>query len=60
MELLINISLFCLALVGLIILIVGFEIALGVYEQHKINKIYHQYIKMCEDESYYLERESKD
>lgn len=51
MEIILNITAFCLSVVALMILYIGFEIALGLYEQHKINKMYHKYKRMCEDGS---------
>lgn len=67
MEILINITVFCMSVAGCMLVYIGYQLVKHTYQKHKTNKMYDKYEKMCEDgciefsdESYYLERESRD
>ena len=67
MEIIFNITVFCMSVAGCMLVYIGYQLVKYTYQQHKTDKLYDKYERMCEDgsiefsdELYYLERESRD
>jgi len=51
MEIILNITLFCLAVTVFMLLYIGYQVVIHLYQQHKIDKINDRYERMREDGS---------
>ena len=51
MEILINITVFCMSVAGCMLVYISYQLIKYIYQQHKIDKMYDKYERMCEDGS---------
>lgn len=51
MEIILNITVFLLSVTACMIVYIGYQVGKDIYQQHKIDKMYDKYEKMCEDGS---------
>ena len=51
MEILIDIIVFCMSVAGCMLVNIGYQLVKYIYQQHKIDKMYDKYERMCEDGS---------
>jgi hypothetical protein len=51
MEIILNITVFALSVTGCMLVYIGYHLVKDIYQQHKIDKMYDKYERMCEDGS---------